>query len=196
MDLLLESENNSAPAGPSSNSYQPTYAPPPGPPPPLTVDKEGALPVYTEEDAAVLFETPSSPPDRASLEPLPLPVAVPQVRVSYDAPFVRAWNDDLVRSSVQQEEWLTFIDGLNIAMTASPPLRVIDAAGEHQTFIVYPYHWTIIASALIQAGAQTAARTISKTLTDRYLRRANSTYFEPRGLKVRLMKTAAVRQFL
>lgn len=48
----------------------------------------------------------------------------------------------------------------------------------------------------MQVSAQTAARVISKTLTDRYLRRANETYFEPRGLKVRLMKTAAVRRFV
>ncbi|KAF8316056.1 hypothetical protein DL93DRAFT_788289 [Clavulina sp. PMI_390] len=59
-----------------------------------------------------------------------------------------------------------------------------------------PHHWAMLASAIIQISAQTAARTISKTLTDRYLRRANTTYFEPRGLKVRLMKTAAVRRFL
>lgn len=48
----------------------------------------------------------------------------------------------------------------------------------------------------MQVSAQTSARVISKMLTDRYLLRANSTYFEPRGLKVRLMKTSAVRRFV
>lgn len=48
----------------------------------------------------------------------------------------------------------------------------------------------------MQVSAQTSARVISKRLTDRYLLRANSTYFEPRGLKVRLMKTSAVRRFV
>ena len=50
-----------------------------------------------------------------------------------------------------------------------------------------PYHWAMIAGAAIQASAQTAARVISKTLTDRYLKHANSTYFEPRGLKAGLI---------
>lgn len=48
----------------------------------------------------------------------------------------------------------------------------------------------------MQTAAQTAAHILSKTLTDRYLLRANETYFEPRGLKVRLMKTAAMRRFV
>ena len=48
----------------------------------------------------------------------------------------------------------------------------------------------------MQTAAQTAAHVLSKTLTDRYLLRANKTYFEPRGLKVRLMKTAAMRRFV
>lgn len=48
----------------------------------------------------------------------------------------------------------------------------------------------------MQTAAQTSAHILSKTLTDRYLHRANTTYFEPRGLKVRLMKTAAMRRFV
>lgn len=48
----------------------------------------------------------------------------------------------------------------------------------------------------MQTAAQTAARAISKTLTDRYLLHANTTYFESRGLKVRLMKTAALKRFV
>lgn len=59
-----------------------------------------------------------------------------------------------------------------------------------------PYHWCVLAGAALQAGAATAGRVVSKTLTDRYLLRANKTFFEPRGLKVRLMKTAAVRRFV
>jgi hypothetical protein len=59
-----------------------------------------------------------------------------------------------------------------------------------------PYHWALIAGIVMQTAAQTAAHVLSKTLTDRYLLRANNTYFEPRGLKVRLMKTAAMRRFV
>jgi hypothetical protein len=31
---------------------------------------------------------------------------------------------------ISQEQLLAFIDGLNLAITASPPLRVVDFAGE------------------------------------------------------------------
>lgn len=48
----------------------------------------------------------------------------------------------------------------------------------------------------MQTAAQTSAHIISKTLTDKYLKKANDTYFGPRGLKVRLMKTDAMRHFV
>ena len=54
----------------------------------------------------------------------------------------------------------------------------------------------MLAGIVIQTAAQTSAHILSKTLTDRYLLRANTTYFEPRGLKVRLMKTPAMRYFV
>lgn len=59
-----------------------------------------------------------------------------------------------------------------------------------------PYHWCMIAGAAIQLGAQTAMHKISKTLTDKYLKKANDNFFGPRGLRVRLMKTEAMRQFV
>lgn len=58
-----------------------------------------------------------------------------------------------------------------------------------------PYHWAILAGILLQTAAQTAMHVLSKSLTDHYLIRANKTYFEPRGLKVRLMKTGALKRF-
>ena len=54
----------------------------------------------------------------------------------------------------------------------------------------------MIAGAAIQLGAQTAMHKISKTLTDKYLKKANDNFFGPRGLRVRLMKTEAMRQFV
>ncbi|KAF8307280.1 hypothetical protein DL93DRAFT_136346 [Clavulina sp. PMI_390] len=150
--------------------------------------------IYTEADAATLFGTPPPAPNRASIQRLSLPVALPQTRVAYDAPFVRGWNQELALSGVHQDEWLAFLDGLNIAMTTSPPLRVIGAAGQIIGFV--PWHWALLTSVLIGVGTRTAGRTLNKTLTDRYLRRANTSYFAPRGLRVRLMKTPAVRLFL
>lgn len=54
----------------------------------------------------------------------------------------------------------------------------------------------MIASTTMQTAAQTGMRVISKTLTDRYLKKANDEYFGPRGLRVRLMKTEAMEYFV
>ncbi|KAF8316057.1 hypothetical protein DL93DRAFT_2078251 [Clavulina sp. PMI_390] len=118
MDLLLDSQNNASPAEHSS-APPPTSDAPPVDLPPLLSNETSVSLESTDEDAAVLFGTPSPAPDRASLHPLPLPVALPQVRVAYDAPFVRAWNDELAQNGLQQDEWLMFLDGLNIAMVRS-----------------------------------------------------------------------------
>lgn len=81
------------------------------------------LPTYTEDDAEELLG--QYPPPPRDVEPLPLPVAVPQIASSYDSPFLRAYNPELERSGVEQEEWLRFVDGLNIAMVSTAVLSVI-----------------------------------------------------------------------
>ncbi|KAJ7909195.1 hypothetical protein B0H13DRAFT_2330630 [Mycena leptocephala] len=78
-----------------------------------------------------------------------------------------------------RQQLLAFIDGLNLAMTASPPLRVVNFAGKVIGFI--PYHWAMIAGAVMQTAAQTGMHVLSKTLTDRYLRAANLRLFKPRA---------------
>jgi len=47
-----------------------------------------------------------------------------------EQPFTRAYSPGLAASGVTQDDWLKFTDGLNIACSASPPLRVVDAAGK------------------------------------------------------------------
>ena len=54
----------------------------------------------------------------------------------------------------------------------------------------------MLAGIALQVGAGTGIAVLAKTLTDRYLRRANKDYFAPRGLRVRLCKTAAMRQLI
>jgi len=153
----------------------------------------GVPPAYTDSDAELLFDT-RSPTAELPKQRLDLPVCLPQITNGYDSPFARAYNPRLEASGIEQDEWLKFLDALNIAMTASPPLRVVDMAGMAIGFV--PYHWAIIAGVLTQTIAQTAMHVIQKTLTDRLLKHTNSTFFEPRGLKVRLMKTGAMRRFV
>jgi hypothetical protein len=154
----------------------------------------GVPPAYTDADAELLLDIQRPPTAESPSQRLDLPLCLPQTTSGYDSPFARAYNPQLEASGIEQDEWLKFLDALNIAMTASPPLRVVDMAGMVIGFV--PYHWAIIAGVLTQTIAQTAMHVIQKTLTDRLLKHANSTFFEPRGLKVRLMKTEAMRRFV
>lgn len=105
-------------------------------------------PAYEDSDAEVLFGTPPLPGPGTVKERLPLPICLPQVTRGYDSPFARGWHPQLATSGIEQEDWLRFLDSLNIAMvseietgiivcyiiqdivqTASPPLRVVDLAG-------------------------------------------------------------------
>ncbi|KAJ6471195.1 hypothetical protein DFH09DRAFT_954494 [Mycena vulgaris] len=126
---------------------------------------------------------------------LPLPFCTPQIAIAFDSPFARGYSPELQTSTgISQAELLSFIDGLNLAMTASPPLRVVNFAGMVIGFV--PYHWAMIAGAVMQTAAQTGMHILSKTLTDRYLRAANLRLFKPKGLSVRLCTTAAMQHLV
>ncbi|KAJ6582909.1 hypothetical protein DFH09DRAFT_911858 [Mycena vulgaris] len=135
--------------------------------------------------------TESVPPFETKLS---LPYCSPQLTPRFDAPFARGYNPLLESVDLPQEQLLAFIDGLNLALTASPPLRVVNLAGMAIGFV--PYHWAMIAGAAIQVAAQTGMRILSKTLTDRYLRAANLRLFKPRGLSVRICSAAAMQHLV
>ncbi|KAI5835477.1 hypothetical protein K523DRAFT_291390 [Schizophyllum commune Tattone D] len=92
------------------------------------------------------------------------------------------------------EEFLSFVDGLNLAIIDSPPLRVVDLVGNILGFI--PLDWAVIASIVLPIGAQLGMFALSKSLTDRYLSAANDRIFRPRGLVARICTTAATQRLL
>ncbi|KAK7037826.1 hypothetical protein VNI00_010787 [Paramarasmius palmivorus] len=138
-------------------------------------------------------ESTSEPPPYSQL---PSPVCLPQtsLHAKWDSAFARGYNPAIGQAGISQEEFLNFIDGLNLAIAASPPLRVVDFAGKVIGFV--PYHWAMIASIVMQTTAQTGMHILSKTLTDRYLRAANLNLFKPKGLSVRICTTTAMQKLL
>ncbi|KAK7019940.1 hypothetical protein R3P38DRAFT_2536107 [Favolaschia claudopus] len=122
---------------------------------------------------------------------IPLPLCIPQVASSFTSPFARGYNPVLeISAGISQDQLLAFIDGLNLAMTASPPLRVVDLAA-HSPWIS-PDHSAMIGGALLQGAAEAGTHILNKTLTDRYMRAANQRLFGPKGLAVRICTTAAM----
>ncbi|KAF5382851.1 hypothetical protein D9757_007294 [Collybiopsis confluens] len=153
----------------------------------LTRDADILISTYIP--AATSTEVPPYRPDDV---PRLLPLCIPRLSVSADpaSAFARGYNPALETVGITQEMFVSFIDGLNLAIVASPPLRVVNLAGQIIGFV--PYHWAMIASIAITTGAQVGSRVLSKTLTDRYLRAANRNIFKPRGLSVRLCTTPAM----
>ncbi|THU98669.1 hypothetical protein K435DRAFT_837982 [Dendrothele bispora CBS 962.96] len=137
-------------------------------------------------------ESTNQETNRRTGNALPLPLCIPQISVSaeWDSAFARGYNDQLQSLGISQQMLLNFIDGLNLAISASPPLRVVSLVGRAIGFV--PYHWAMIASVIIVTTAEIGIKVLSKTISDRYLRTANLNLFHPRGLSVRLCTTPAM----
>ncbi|KAG7446585.1 uncharacterized protein BT62DRAFT_932022 [Guyanagaster necrorhizus] len=169
-------------------------------PPPVYASSSVSTGIQLARDAELLIndflpDSRSSADYAGPSQGIPLPLCIPQIATKFDSSFARGYNDVLAEAvDIPQAELLSFIDGLNLAMTASPPLRVVDTAG--MIIGLIPYHWTIIASAAMQTAAQTGMRVLSKSLTDRYLRAANQRIFKPRGLSARLCTTNAMMKLI
>jgi hypothetical protein len=93
------------------------------------------------EDAEILVQAYLPPPgDEPSshAESLSPPLAIPQVTSDepQDAAFPRSYNSAFEEFALNQQVMVSFIDGLNLAMAASPPLRVVGASS---TVVGYLY---------------------------------------------------------
>lgn len=72
------------------------------------------LPEYSESDAEELFGPVPPPP--AEAQKLAAPLVLPQIATNYDSAFLRAYNPILEASGIFVDDWMKFIDGLNIAI--------------------------------------------------------------------------------
>ena len=62
---------------------------------------------------------------------IPLPICIPQITPGFMQPIARGYSPVLGEPpiGISQEDFVRFLDGLNMAMTASPPLRIVDVVG-------------------------------------------------------------------
>ncbi|KAK5681595.1 hypothetical protein LTS10_006128 [Elasticomyces elasticus] len=128
---------------------------------------------------------------------LPCPVAIPQISGAgrslspIGLPFTRAYAPLLGNYDVSEQEFLEFIDNLNIVSASSPPLQVLDLVGGFPGFVPLAHSQTI--SGVPQAGAQIGNRILSKTRGDVFLEKSNADFFKPRSLKVELVAGRALK---
>ncbi|KLO19418.1 hypothetical protein SCHPADRAFT_935222 [Schizopora paradoxa] len=148
--------------------------------------------ISTRQDGSGSFGYPLTlAVSRREKERIKRPVCLPQMERGFDMPFPRAYAPALADRGISQDVFLKFIDGLNAAMIASPPLQVVGLIGVVIGFV--PVDVCAIASGVIQVSAQIAIHVVAKTLTDRHMRESNERIFAPAGLRARLCKTPAMR---
>lgn len=146
--LLHDGSSTSSETMSTSNEYTPHEgglgweAPAPGPPAP-TPQSQNAAPRQLdqnaeniEHDANLLIESflpPPYPPPSASQPKtavLPQPFILPQLSNTFDSPYARGYSEALADlAGISREDFIAFVDGLNLAVIASPPLQVVNAVG-------------------------------------------------------------------
>lgn len=82
------------------------------------------LPEYSESDAEELFGFVPPPP--AEAQKLAAPLVLPQIATNYDSAFLRAYNPILEASGILLDDWMKFIDGLNIAIVGPTFCRHVE----------------------------------------------------------------------
>lgn len=116
-------------------AFPPPYTPSPAHQTPASSSGSGA---NLTRDAEFLIQSflPAAPTILPFEAPrIPLPYCVPQLTAGFDTPFARGYNRAFESLDLPQERFLDFIDGLNLAMTASPPMRVVDLAGHGIAYV-------------------------------------------------------------
>ena len=151
-----------------------------------------------EDDKAIIaavqcFVQAAAPPPYAVLSPLNKPVAVPQITQSKTtnlmAPpgsgassYARLYSPTLMQHGISETEFLTFIDGLNVVCTSSQKLQALSLAN---TVLSFDPSGSMQTIAMV---ASVAAQVTQQKIFDRraavYLNRANTDFFNTRGLRV------------
>lgn len=117
-------------------------------------------------------------------------VAIPATSKKLGSPFLRAYPPALHNYGISREAFLQFIDHLNRAAVASPPIQVLGLAGNIVGMV--PLHTAQIVGNAVNAAATIGTIAVSKGRTEMLLKEANSTLFKDAGLKVQIAKLDVV----
>lgn len=119
-------------------------------------------------------------------------IVIPSTAANLGSPFLRAYPPSLAQFDISREVFLEFIDRLNRASVASPPVEALSLAGSIVSFVPLPT--AQIVGTVVNAAATATTIAISEFRSDSILRQANRELFAPRGLRIYLAKLDAVAQ--
>ncbi|KAF5531585.1 cytochrome P450 oxidoreductase [Fusarium mexicanum] len=122
------------------------------------------------------------------------PIAIPATSSKLGSPFLRAFPPILEQQyHLPREVFLRFLDDLNRAAVASPPVQILGLAGSIVSMI--PLHTAQIVGSSVNAAATLSTYAISKSRSELCISTANKELFMPRGLKAEFTKLDVVARF-
>lgn len=130
------------------------------------------------------------PPSRAAnqMPPLIQPVVVPQLDVppqGESVPFERCYSDVLASHNIPMREFTSFLDGLAMAQAPNSTLQGLKMFGAGVAAVPLPI---IPFAGRGLSALATAGSGHSSSRARLYLERAKKEYFEPRGLRLSIVK--------
>lgn len=117
-------------------------------------------------------------------------VAIPATSAALGSPFLRAYPPALESYGISREAFVRFLDRLNRAAVASPPIQVLGLAGNIVSMV--PLHTAQIVGTAVDLAAQASTIAISKGRTEMLLREVNATLFRDAGLRAQVARLDVV----
>ncbi|CAH0051193.1 unnamed protein product [Clonostachys solani] len=117
-------------------------------------------------------------------------IAIPATTPKLGSPFLRAYPPSLGHLHISKDLFLGFIDQLNRASVASPPVQAVGLVGNLVGMV--PFATAQIVGTAVNTAATLTTVVVSKGRTEMVLRQANHEIFRPRGLKAYIAKLDAL----
>ncbi|KAF4960769.1 hypothetical protein FGADI_712 [Fusarium gaditjirri] len=172
------------------SSYRQSYAD--APPPYSTLAAATSASTFSMDSQP--RNLPISTPGQPTLHPSEKPIAIPATSSKIGSPFLRAFPPILEdQYHLPREVFLRFLDDLNRAAVASPPVQILGLAGNIVSMI--PLHTAQIVGSSVNAAATLSTYAISKSRSELCISTANKDLFIPRGLKAEFAKLEVLARY-
>ncbi|GAW15624.1 hypothetical protein ANO14919_050410 [Xylariales sp. No.14919] len=150
--------------------------------------------VQVTESHILDLATASFPPvpEYTDFLSLPKPVLIPRLDPGSVIPFARAWAPELTDHAVAKEDFVAFIDNLNIVITPNVAFRVLQVAGFAVGLV--PYDIAEGVGGALEGIAIIGTAAMNYKRTKDYLSLMNEKYFHPRKLHVKIVGTKRLKK--
>ncbi|KAA8915440.1 hypothetical protein TRICI_002430 [Trichomonascus ciferrii] len=143
---------------------------------------------------ALVFCDGDSPPLPGTTPRLKYPVVIPQITRSMDPLFMRAHAPALEAKNISRDQFVNFLDGLNMAASPNVYLEALNIAGSIVSWI--PTGTTVIAGTAVSLAATGSGLALSIVRVKRFLRKANECFFAPRDLHAQIVSAKQLADYL